>query len=935
MSKIVNYTRFLNTADIHIHEFVRNNKDNFRLEQFIGLAHRMVEIGKQTDTKALLIDGDFVEYAVHNPLVAHYTSQFLQIICDGFEYVGYVLGNHDINSKQDNEHFENSVIPLLFPEGKGEYLHEKVFTLKNGKTIAFSNWVPEQKWEFFEGQVDVMIGHMCISNQFGQEYDPTRYKLGIFGDIHHALEYDNGRTWTVNVPIPNKLGDEQNGSVLLLDTDKMSCERILTESENFKYMKMFYEDSVPEEDKDNPYLFTVKRASKEVEGAKMHFNVKAELNLESVIENVVLAGGFTKIHQEVKTNFLNEADCTPLDFQFNLKKIAVENFRSIGSFEYEFQDGLLWINGEIGSGKSSLLKALNYVLTNNEEPRDCLKEGEKSLRVDLELEYQGRLHRIERKWSGGQSLNYWIDGVPVHGSSIKDRSHMLNQNLPWISRFNLLYRSQMSPGLLSQFSFNDRINLISDILGLNTISAYLDAAKRYMDDKFRELKVHQNEIEIHERVLQSHENFDAEKLAELQQIDFEAAKSDLQSQKSELKSKLQAIQNKKYLVREVQTVESSIGEAPTCEISESEFKEAEQRIQEGEEVKSLISMDIEAIKTEISTAKSDLSNADKQIAVVKSGLSSLKDNCPTCGHDLDIESNNKIRQNSEAQINELAEAKSHIQSFISEKEAELNKTNKDYEEAVALSETFRQKFFKYRDFTKQVEIHNKQVEKLNQLKSNLDADLTDLSEESNLESSLAEVDSNLNMLSRMEGEYDQLRKVENAIKESKEKIESSKKIISELEIEANLSRKYYSIFTNTGEVTSLIFKSVAEIMSDDQLQVTTVRQLASGETRIDFDVEFKVDNIWMKYNKLSGGQMGLADLFFLSKLLKMSNGAGLLILDESLAHISATMLDVAIEEIQTVPANLVIFVTHVASFPHYNFKIDAYREANTTRYVVN
>ena len=77
---------------------------------------------------------------------------------------------------------------------------------------------------------------------------------------------------------------------------------------------------------------------------------------------------------------------------FTLSRIAVKNFMSITEQEIEFNEGILGITGENGSGKSSLLNAIGLCLTEyraGDSLRDYVKAGELEARVDLEGFYKG------------------------------------------------------------------------------------------------------------------------------------------------------------------------------------------------------------------------------------------------------------------------------------------------------------------------------------------------------------------------------------------------------------------------------------------------------------------------------------------------------------------------------------------------------------------
>ena len=77
---------------------------------------------------------------------------------------------------------------------------------------------------------------------------------------------------------------------------------------------------------------------------------------------------------------------------FTLSRIAVKNFMSIAEQEIEFNEGILGITGENGSGKSSLLNAIGLCLTEyraGDSLRDYVRAGELEARVNLEGFYKG------------------------------------------------------------------------------------------------------------------------------------------------------------------------------------------------------------------------------------------------------------------------------------------------------------------------------------------------------------------------------------------------------------------------------------------------------------------------------------------------------------------------------------------------------------------
>jgi predicted outer membrane protein len=68
-----------------------------------------------------------------------------------------------------------------------------------------------------------------------------------------------------------------------------------------------------------------------------------------------------------------------------IKKIVINNFKSIEHLEYEFNDVILGLIGENGAGKSAFKEAI-YASITGEFPDDCIKHGANFCSVGIELE---------------------------------------------------------------------------------------------------------------------------------------------------------------------------------------------------------------------------------------------------------------------------------------------------------------------------------------------------------------------------------------------------------------------------------------------------------------------------------------------------------------------------------------------------------------------
>jgi len=79
-----------------------------------------------------------------------------------------------------------------------------------------------------------------------------------------------------------------------------------------------------------------------------------------------------------------------------LKNLHVKNFQSHSATDLEFVPGINAIIGEPNSGKTALLRALNWVLLNRPLGDSYIRRGEKEARVQLVIDREGHLIGVTR-----------------------------------------------------------------------------------------------------------------------------------------------------------------------------------------------------------------------------------------------------------------------------------------------------------------------------------------------------------------------------------------------------------------------------------------------------------------------------------------------------------------------------------------------------------
>src|SRR5579859_737894 len=83
-----------------------------------------------------------------------------------------------------------------------------------------------------------------------------------------------------------------------------------------------------------------------------------------------------------------------------LRSLTLQNFRSYGEnpTRIDFDRGVLLFEGDIGSGKSSILYGIEFALfgLGETEARNILRVGKKGARVELEFEVVGKEYKVTR-----------------------------------------------------------------------------------------------------------------------------------------------------------------------------------------------------------------------------------------------------------------------------------------------------------------------------------------------------------------------------------------------------------------------------------------------------------------------------------------------------------------------------------------------------------
>lgn len=935
-------TKGIICADIHIYDYPQYNfEKDFRLKQFINLAYRIIEIGKQEGATRCFLLGDTIHKPIITPKVAHYASEFFEILSTYFSEIYYILGQHCTDSKSESFLESDSLVPILGKHTKAIYSNKKIIEI-DGKIIALCNWELNTDWSFIDGKnVDVFMGHLTLDDKFGQYYNDSGYKLGFFGDIHQKKSF--GKNHTVNVPIPHYISDCQDGSVICIDFKDLSWKRISTESNNFQYLKMYYDDELPKH-----YNSELTAIVTKPEITETINKIYKSLDIDSMIKKVIDENNLKQLHDEI----IKEVDLNKIDtnFDFKLSKISIKNFRSIKSLNYDFiKSGTTLITGHNGSGKSSLMRAIHFIFCPPRQVKPLIKSGRKSMNVELSLFYENCKYIISRGVESGSSyLDITIikngEKEELKSNSLSGMTKILEERLPFVKLFDIFYRNQESSHILDDYNYADRINLISNILNINIVEKLHNVAKSKLSLKNDNIKKIKIEMDTLENIINLLIDEDISNVkSEVKSVQSEIEKFKLQENYK--RSTLEKYITYEGLIQKLNQLKSNIDLLSNNMPEKLNFKEVVEglnvsldkssiKLKDVQEDKLEASNRVVSLKDTIQKLESEIINNEKEVENIKSKIDSLSiGNCFTCNQPINEKDINNLKLT-------LEEKHKFLDGNIIDNKSKLYKIKTPYselkekveallKEETSLLDIIREIKFDIKSYTASKDQYEKYYDLLSKYDS-LEKEIKLFIENNNIDTNLFSNDIRKDIesiLSIYNEQNIKLTQLNNKIEEAKKHEGIKKKyslLSSEIDIlfkdKENLD-KYIKLFSDKGAIIQSVFLEVSKIMSTNDIKVSTVKTLSNGDTKIDFNINYKVGKNLIPYSELSGGQKTLVDIFFLCKLYAISGRVGLLMLDETLSDLDGENLEFTMKNLNDSSINNIFVVSHLDSFNYFDSRI--------------
>src|SRR3989339_652612 len=173
-----------------------------------------------------------------------------------------------------------------------------------------------------------------------------------------------------------------------------------------------------------------------------------------------------------------------------LKKIKLKNIRSYQEEEIEFVKGSTLLSGDIGSGKTTILLAIEFALFGlqpGQKGTSLLRNGEEEGEVKIEFEVDNKEITIERKLKKGKTITQDYSAITIDGKkdeiSVTELKNtvleLLNYPKEFSKKQNILYKFTVYTPQeeMKQIILQDsetRINTLRHVFGIDKYKQILE-----------------------------------------------------------------------------------------------------------------------------------------------------------------------------------------------------------------------------------------------------------------------------------------------------------------------------------------------------------------------------------------------------------------------------------------------------------------------------
>lgn len=421
-----------------------------------------------------------------------------------------------------------------------------------------------------------------------------------------------------------------------------------------------------------------------------------------------------------------------------IKKIILNNIRSYKNEEIEFPDGIFLLSGDIGSGKSSLLLAIEFGLFGIQkgitEGSDLLRDGEDCGFIELFLEIKEKKIKIRRglkrhkRGISQEDTSIEIDGKRERLSTTELKHfilQLLNYPLSLINQKNLVYRftvytPQGEMHAILSAKREARVDILRKVFGIDKYKKIKNSSKFFLESLREKIKLKEGSIQDLK--------FKQEQ-AETKEEKLKKSKSEITELEPSLKEKRKKMGEFKKSIEDIEEVIKKINslnqerafisslikeKEKSSELQKKDVLELKEKVSLLEEKlkgkrlveEEILEKKIEELKKNLQIKKEKLNEIERLIASsnalkerYKADVDKLMkfNSCPTCKREIDLGYKNKINlefkefalkesekikkknEEKEKNLEEIKKIEEKINNLIEEKH-KLEIIKRDFEE---------------------------------------------------------------------------------------------------------------------------------------------------------------------------------------------------------------------------------------------------------------
>jgi len=655
-----------------------------------------------------------------------------------------------------------------------------------------------------------------------------------------------------------------------------------------------------------------------------------------------------------------------------IKKIKLKNIRSYENQEIEFPEGSTLLSGDIGSGKTTILLAIEFALFGlqpGQRGSSLLRNGQVQGEVSIEFEIGNKKILIERTLKKAKTISQDYCAITINDekkeisvTELKNKVlELLNYPKEFSRKQNLLYKftAYTPQEEMKQIILQDsdtRLNTLRHVFGIDKYKKILENAsililkireqkkvkqgftlnleqdKNSIIFKEEELKLNKTNLDLVEKELvlkvKDRKKIQNEKQEILKKIE-EKIKLQQELEKTNLmiSNKKDSVDNNSKLIEKLK---NQIQELKKIDFDESKISLFEQEIISMKKEKDKLNEKNIEISSQISSFK--LKNEENKKLEQK--ISNLEI-CPTCLQDIDAvyranvlnKSHSETFQNNE-KIKVFEESKKNILEKIKVFEEKI----KVFEEKITdlkilkmrLQEVY-EKDKRLNEILKSNVLFEKDIELLNQHRKILEQSVFELKKFDNIfEVKQNELEEALKQERIADIKVAELKKIielfSNQINELKEKMKETEKVKEQLDYLSNLenwlSKKFVPVISFVEKNVMLKLKREFSNLFSKWFNMLVLDSF-NVQLGDDFSPIIEYQDYEIDYAYLSGGERTAIALAYrlalnqvINSLLSKIKTKDFIILDEPTDGFSEQQLDKMRDVLQELNAKQLIIVSH-------------------------